>query len=168
MPYYSDIFSGLKDRCPGRSTINYFYMFSLQKETTIIQGQWYDISKGNLFFQSYSAGESLEIRVLWHTSEIEHINILWHLWFWDVCFDIRQLSLHCLVDEVLWRGEIMPDKKKKLTFHHFFIFSSDMPKNQRIFSPKLHQFQLNLLIFTIKTESLSNFFFFFPLTRVKM
>ena len=33
----------------------------------------------------------------------------------------RQLSLYCLVDEVLRRGEIMPDEKKKLTFHYFFM-----------------------------------------------
>ncbi len=72
----------------------------------------------------------------------------------------RQLSLYCLVDEVLRRGEIMPDEKKKLTFHSFFIFSSDMPKNQGIFFPKLHKFQLNLFIFTIKSHFPTFFYFF--------
>ncbi len=80
---------------------------------------------------------------------------------------IRQLSLYCLVDEVLRRGEIMPDEEKKLTFHYYSIFSSDMPKNQRNFFPKLHQFQLNLFIFTIKSH-FPTFFLFFPPTRVKI
>ena len=80
---------------------------------------------------------------------------------------IRQLSLYCLVDKVLRRGEIMADEKKKVTFHYFFIFSSDMRKNQSIFSPKLHKCQLNLFIFTIKSH-FPTVFLFFPPTRVKM
>ncbi len=85
----------------------------------------------------------------------------------------RPLWLYCLFDEVLQCGEIMPDEKKKLTF---LFISSDILKNQRIFSPKLHKFLLNLFIFTIKShfptffiflrpESISYFFFLWRGTK---
>ncbi len=72
---------------------------------------------------------------------------------------LRPLSLYCLVDEVLRHGKIMPDEKKNLTLHSFFIFSSDMHKNQRIFFQKLHKSIWNLLIFNRK----SNFPIFFSI-----
>ncbi len=53
-----------------------------------------------------------------------------HLIFNPCVFvSLKQLSLYCLVDEVLRRGEIMPDEKKNLTFHYFFIFDQLLTKN---------------------------------------
>ncbi len=39
------------------------------------------------------------------------------------------------VRRVLRQDEIGPDKKKKLTFEFFFIFSSDITKRRRFFLP---------------------------------
>ena len=83
---------------------------------------------------------------------------LGYLIFFNLLF--RQLSLYCLVDEVLRHGEIMPDEKKKLTFHYFLFFPPTCPKIKGFFS-KTASIPIEFVYFYYK-KSLSNFFFIFP------
>ncbi len=52
-------------------------------------------------------------------------------------YNVRQHSVYCLVDEVVRREKIMPDKKKKLAIRFFFYFPPTYKKNNGIFIKKV-------------------------------
>ncbi len=64
-----------------------------------------------------------------HTSNISHKDLC--------CYDIRPLSLYCLVDKVLWREKKHSGQREKKYWHFilfFFIFYSNAQNTKELFS----------------------------------
>ncbi len=81
---------------------------------------------------------------------------------------VRASAVYCLLDEVLWHGEIVPDPRKKLTFKFFYTFPSNMPESQ-----ENEEFFFKICTNHVEFDhnynrnQLSLLFIFFPPTVVK-